>query len=210
MKTSKPKRRNAVRQSAVPRPILPVRQTANLSYTQNLYLVEPGAGTGALNTWRLTDLYDPDFTGVGQQPVGFDQLSALYSRFRVLQVSVCARVTCTGVGAIVTLVPSSKSVITSTFAAHPSLPYAISGIAASGAPPLVLKSKAKAWDLLKMRKREYLDDMDFTCTASSSPTRGAFVHLSSIGVSGTAQSLVVSFSLNYVVELSEPVAISLS
>lgn len=32
---------------------------------------------------RLNSLYDPDFTGTGHQPKGFDQLAALYQRYRV-------------------------------------------------------------------------------------------------------------------------------
>lgn len=33
--------------------------------------------------FRLNSLFDPDFTGGGHQPKGFDQLAALYQRYRV-------------------------------------------------------------------------------------------------------------------------------
>jgi len=36
--------------------------------------------------FRLNSLFDPDFTGTGHQPKGFDQLAALYQRYRVYRV----------------------------------------------------------------------------------------------------------------------------
>lgn len=35
---------------------------------------------------RLNSLYDPDFTGVGHQPYGYDQLTPLYRRYMVTHV----------------------------------------------------------------------------------------------------------------------------
>lgn len=41
---------------------------------------------GSLNPiyrFRLNSLYDPDLTGTGHQPYGFDQMAALFNRYRV-------------------------------------------------------------------------------------------------------------------------------
>jgi len=38
--------------------------------------------------FRLNDCYDPDYTGTGHQPMGFDQMMAFYSTFRVLSTDV--------------------------------------------------------------------------------------------------------------------------
>lgn len=37
-------------------------------------------------TYSLTNIFDPDFSGVGLQPLGFDQMSLFYSRYRVNSV----------------------------------------------------------------------------------------------------------------------------
>lgn len=44
-----------------------------------------GASLGATDTWvfRCNSLFDPDVTNPGHQPYYFDQLSALYKRYRV-------------------------------------------------------------------------------------------------------------------------------
>lgn len=44
-----------------------------------------GAGVYVI---KANDLYDPDYTGVGAQSVGFDQMSSWYSRFYVTTSSV--------------------------------------------------------------------------------------------------------------------------
>lgn len=41
------------------------------------------AASGAIYGFRGNDCYDPDLTGGGHQPLGFDQLMSLYTRFKV-------------------------------------------------------------------------------------------------------------------------------
>lgn len=78
-------------------PIFPVSTTRTLRYSTNINI---GAAVGAPATWifRANDLFDPDFTGTGHQPMGFDQLMLWYNHFCVLR----AKITCTfrNVGAV--------------------------------------------------------------------------------------------------------------
>lgn len=43
------------------------------------------AGVGFNQFFNLNSLFDPDRSGIGHQPYGFDQLSNLYSRYRVFR-----------------------------------------------------------------------------------------------------------------------------
>jgi len=66
----------------------PVRRFASLSYSHNSGLTSGAINTyGAESVFRLNSLFDPDFTGVGHQPYGFDQLSGLYAKYKVLRVT---------------------------------------------------------------------------------------------------------------------------
>lgn len=44
------------------------------------------AGTPVSHVYRANSLFDPDYTGTGSQPVGFDQYAALYGRYCVYKV----------------------------------------------------------------------------------------------------------------------------
>lgn len=46
-----------------------------------------GAGIQTV-VFRGNGMFDPDFSGVGQQPMGFDQWSAFYRRYRVLAYNI--------------------------------------------------------------------------------------------------------------------------
>ena len=58
------------------------RLRCRLRYSTNLAIVTGVLGT-ATNIFNLNSLYDPDRTGVGHQPRGFDQIKTLYNRYRV-------------------------------------------------------------------------------------------------------------------------------
>lgn len=65
----------------ISRGVIPDVAAVQLRYVYNTNL----AGTGILRTvFRGNSCFDPDFTGVGAQPMGFDQYGALFRRYRVL------------------------------------------------------------------------------------------------------------------------------
>lgn len=48
--------------------------------------------TGSEYAWRLNSLYDPDFTGVGHQPLGFDQMVLFYNNYTVYKVNMTVKI----------------------------------------------------------------------------------------------------------------------
>lgn len=64
---------------------LPAQLRTRMRYFSTNHAVNPGiGGTAAEHVFSLNGLYDPDITGVGHQPVGFDQLSEIYDHYTVL------------------------------------------------------------------------------------------------------------------------------
>jgi hypothetical protein len=62
---------------------LPAQLRAKLKYVS--YVLLSSGVTPGLNVYSANGLYDPDITGTGHQPRGFDQLIALYDHYVVMK-----------------------------------------------------------------------------------------------------------------------------
>lgn len=67
--------------------LVPDRYRTKLRYSALVRAASP-LGVPAAYTFRLNSLYDPDYTGTGAQPYGFDQLSAFYNNYCVTGSSI--------------------------------------------------------------------------------------------------------------------------
>lgn len=63
--------------------VFPYERWATLKYCEGYVTVNPAIGACAAYVLRANDLYDPNLTGTGHQPTGFDQYMAMYNRFVV-------------------------------------------------------------------------------------------------------------------------------
>lgn len=62
----------------------PSRKRHVLTYSQTQQFTTTGGNTfGTEQVFNLNNLYDPDFSGTGHQPYGFDQITPLYLRYKV-------------------------------------------------------------------------------------------------------------------------------
>jgi len=84
-KTRKPRRQLSMAVCAAP---VPARMTRLLKYF-DLVQINPSLGGGVSGySFRLNSVFDPDYTGIGHQPRGFDQFAALYSEYVVLSSKI--------------------------------------------------------------------------------------------------------------------------
>jgi hypothetical protein len=86
----------AVSARSMIRSILPDKYHCTLKYcSSKQYTSGTGGIVGTTNTFQLNGLYDPDITGAGHQPYGFDQITPFYSVYTVRNAR--AVITVTGV-----------------------------------------------------------------------------------------------------------------
>jgi hypothetical protein len=95
----------------------PPRRFYELTYSNNLQVTSATFNTfGTAQTYRLNSLFDPDVTGGGTQPYGFDTLATIYKQYKVHRVRIMIEIinldaTYTG-SLLCCLVPSTVTVPT--------------------------------------------------------------------------------------------------
>lgn len=67
----------------VPASTIPRKQTRKLVYS-DVFARDAGSGVAASYFYSCNSLFDPDRTGVGHQPMGFDQLMEFYDHYTVI------------------------------------------------------------------------------------------------------------------------------
>lgn len=94
------KRRRRSRRSALTRlpGMLGKTFKQKFRYVEQITL-NPTIGTPATYSFRLNDLYDPNYTGVGHQPIGFDQVMNFYNHFTVIGAKIKATFVSNGTSA---------------------------------------------------------------------------------------------------------------
>lgn len=71
---------------------LPFKLVTNLSYHSN-YTTGAGGAAGAMTVriYNAGGLYDPDYSGTGHQPLGFDQIMPMYDHYVVLGATIMVK-----------------------------------------------------------------------------------------------------------------------
>lgn len=76
----------------VPRPLFGNSYTTKLVYFERGFSLNPGAGgLVAEHVFSANGCYDPDISGVGHQPTGFDQLMTFFDHYTVHSSSISVR-----------------------------------------------------------------------------------------------------------------------
>lgn len=68
-------------------PVLSIKHRSKLIYNDNRTITTSGAAANAY-VFSANGLYDPDISGAGHQPIGFDQLMALYEHYTVTNCKI--------------------------------------------------------------------------------------------------------------------------
>lgn len=213
---SKPKRQGSAKVSPFgSTPLLPANRRVKLAYCEQIPLGEPVAGAGITFALSLNSLYDPNAGGTGQQPVGFDQISAMYLQHRVWSCRV--KITCQN---DMTASPASVMMFATFQPAVPASPYAWFcqpyGCTGSieprgGRSSCVMEKTFDIPAVLGLTKQQYTADMDFVGTSSGNPTRQAYLNFGHKSYAGTPIGIVwYMVQLEYTVEFSQPYALNMS
>lgn len=179
-----------------------------LRYSEIVTVTTAASGYG-LYVFNLNGLFDPNQTGTGHQPRGYDQLSALYQRYRVLftKWQVILQSNLSTSQALLGVQPSNSSG-TGSFNDLMEQSYAVVA-PMTGAKAAVINGGI---DLAKLNGKTHTAYMaDDTTQALTSANPGEILALN-VGINdylGSA-SYVVTVSLWYECEFSDPLQLNQS
>ena len=190
-----------------PRAPIADSQVVKLKYGELLTLTS-SAGLAATHVFSANNCFDPNTTGVGHQPMGFDEWMQFYNHFTVLgsKIKVTYMPANSGAGGAalcsIKLQDDATAVVTindSILEQTGVVWKALGGDTAQGSQTLKKYFSAKKFfDVADVK-----DNSQFNGTHTSSPTEQAFYHLSISGIDGTAVTCYFAVEIEYIVRLSE-------
>jgi hypothetical protein len=182
----------------IPKPIgFPDRYATQLQYSDAVS-INPSATVGQY-TFRGNSLYDPDYTSAGHQPRYFDQLAAVYTKYRVLActLSVTA-VTATATSAQIVIIPNTDVVTFSTVydaLEHPRA-IALRLIGTSGVMAAKRTTRMRTSTILGLSKMQSQDN-DYAALVTANPSQMWYFILFASEPGGGNVHIVTSVTLTY-------------
>jgi len=173
-------------------------------------ITEAAAGVGAYYVWRLNSIYDPDYTGTGNVASGYNEMSNLWGRYRVLRTRVVINFANSSGGAqLVGLSAGLNATIGATSRTWPVQPRTMCKISKGtvGGPYGCVHFDV-TYDLAKVAgitKAQYKNENDYGGLFGSNPSANLFLWTWVIGESGNAESTLVDARIFYDVELYAPI-----
>lgn len=158
-------------------PLFPTRFSKTLVYVETALTVTGTSGLTGNYFFSANGLYDPNVTGTGHQPMGFDQMMLMYNHYTV----TASKITVTGVNSSAagiyaamgvylspdtTSITSASQLIENGFMVWKPL-YPIGSIGSIG--KLNLNCNVGAYFARDKKRRELLEDTDLYGTQAANP-----------------------------------------
>lgn len=164
---------------------IPNRYICKMKYSTST--VTNATGQAVFN---LNSLFDPDRTGIGHQPYGYDPLANLYNRYRVISCGWRVQNPTGATGSAITTaaLPSNDLgivwVATDEMLENPRCKYIVQN---PGAPVVTLRGKQYLPKLMGRSRAQYMADDNYQAIVTTSPNELGLLYLQTFNaLSGAA------------------------
>lgn len=213
-KRQKPRRRNNFTNYESPSvTFLDPRKFVSLKYVES-FTINLATTVGSQQTMNLNSIFDPNRTGTGHQPYGYDQLAVLYNRYRVHKTHWKVTFgTQAGTYSLVVLptngLVSSSVVDASTYQTVCEYPHAkVRTQGGLGSPSIVVSGSILLHKLNGVSVTEYNGDDRFEAQIGASPTEIMTLTIGVLNTSVGTINSVFTVEMTYWVELHDPILIA--
>lgn len=185
---------------------IPSRFITKMKYAEAAVLSGIGMQT---YRWNLNSLWDPNRTGLGHQPYGFDQLTGtIYNRYRVISCKYVVSAISDNFNIACAVLPSNEAAppISNVSEAreNPRCQYLVQN---PGGTLKVITGTVSIPKLMGRTKAQYMASDSYQAQYSASPTELAVLNVYTQGLSDDASVTIpttVNILLEYTVELFDP------
>lgn len=198
-------RRRSRRTTNILRTIQPFapRSIVTLKYCESFTITTNTATSTGLYKFNLNSIYDPDRTGVGHQPYGFDQYAQLYNRYRVISTSYSLHAVNSTNYMQVVAYPSNDDLTYDYIDVVKERPSCKYRVQAPNSPVTPLRGKVYIPTLMGRTPAQYKSDDRYASLCSTSPDELAILHFyfsdANTGISSTLTT-ALNVVLKYRVE----------
>lgn len=156
--------------------------------------------------FRLNSLFDPDLTGVGHQPYGFDTASGMYNRYRVIACGwrIQQPSAYNGTPTILASLPNNDALIAwSNFGEMCENPRAKWVTNNPGATSPVLKGKVYLPKLMGRSRTQYMADDNYQAIVTTNPVENGFLYVTSFNATtgiaspGIPMNVILEFTIEF-------------
>lgn len=193
-----------------PRHVVPERLLVCLPYQEFV-----GLGSAFFVDYRfnLNSIFDPNQTGTGHQPLGYDQWALFYNRYRVISTRVTARFlnVSTTEAAEVGIIASNSLTALGSIDAFEQADSLTTAVSVRGG--LDMKTLQRVYSLAKVNGKtdsQYLSSDDTGSPFGNSPNESIALHVCASTYTGNNVSVECQLRIEYYVELSDPKDLSVS
>lgn len=194
---------------------LPQKLLSKHRYSTTIQLDPGAAGILASHVFSANGLYDPDITGTGHQPMGFDQLAVLYDHYTVIGAKITVKGTnadtiyqqIVGINTLDdTTDPASGDI--NTMIEQGKTKYVVFGDAASTHSKTIT---AKVAPKKFFGKSNMMDNAQLKGNAAANPTEQVYFHVVAAPIQGVnSVPIQLHVLIEYVAVWTEPKALASS
>lgn len=169
---------------------MPDSYVTTLEYSDIVKLTNASAPYGAY-VYRGNSLYDPDYVIGGHQPLYFDQLMQIYTKYKVVSAQVRV-VSVSPVASYLTITPATDPLVANTNTPqYAELPRSVVGAVGTGnvIPSRPLTARYNTQGVLGLTSAQ-LSDSDYSGTVSTNPSQLWYINITSVSTDITANASV--------------------
>jgi len=187
---------------------LPKRFKMTMKYVDESMYLDPGAGgVPVTKVYSWNGLFDPDISGGGHQPLGYDQFISMYDHYTVIGARARITATNTDTGTPVSIIASTRDNATPITNVGQIIENGMSrwtnlGVLTSGnsTKTLTLNFSAR-----KFFSKNPLDEADLSGSQSLQPAEQAYLHITVHPLNNVdTSSTYFTVEIEYIVVLTEP------